>query len=306
MKTLNEGEALNKIKKGLKGAAIGAGVLGATAAGITGYGAVNGVKQARAEKAALERQAEEERAAKDKFANDLSQNLHKRGVEVSDYATTSARGAKEIAAFAKAYENGTFEGDVDDKVNELCDKYGVDNYIKVLNGLEVANKAKTRLKTAAITFKTNAKLAAKEGATKVKEGAVKVKEFLQKKANSAMQEAKNKKVLHDEKKIAAEMKNYVASLAEEMNGASHTIYNAYRDDSSSWDLIPFCQKEYLKGLILREGEENVKKAIGLLKTQDFGERKITSQYVWSHQYKKAVEELKDSGFLKEEVNYFPY
>lgn len=166
MKTLNEGEALNKIKKGLKGAAIGAGVLGATAAGITGYGAVNGVRQARAEKAAQERQAEEERAAKDKFANDLSQNLHKRGVEVSDYATTSARGAKEIAAFAKAYENGTFEGDVDDKVNELCDKYGVDNYIKVLNGLEVANKAKTRLKTAAITFKTNAKLAA--SAAKIK------------------------------------------------------------------------------------------------------------------------------------------
>lgn len=35
MKTLNEGEALNKIKNGLKGAAIGAGVLGTTAAGIT-------------------------------------------------------------------------------------------------------------------------------------------------------------------------------------------------------------------------------------------------------------------------------
>lgn len=84
METLNEGEALNKIKKGLKGAAIGAGVLGATAAGITGYGAVNGVRQAKAEKAAQERQAEEERAAKDKFANDLSQKLHKKGVDIKD------------------------------------------------------------------------------------------------------------------------------------------------------------------------------------------------------------------------------
>ena len=154
MKTLNEGEALNKIKKGLKGAAIGAGVLGATAAGITGYGAVNGVRQARAAKAAQERQAEEARAAKDKYANDIAQNLHKRGVEISDYATTSAKGAKEIAAFAKAYENGTFEGDVDNKVQELCDKYGVDNYIKVLNSLEFANNTKAKLKSAANKIKS--------------------------------------------------------------------------------------------------------------------------------------------------------
>lgn len=233
------------LKKGAKRAAIGAAMLGAAAGGITGYGAVHGIKQAKAEKAAQERQAEDIKKANEEKANAVAQKFHKAGVDFKD---TAKEGATKAIPAAK-------EG--------------------------VAK--------------------AKEYGSKAKAYGSKAKEFLQKKANSAMQEAKNKKALHDEKKIAAEMKNYVASLAEEMEGASHTIYN-----SSSWNLIPFCQKEYLKGLILREGEENVKKAIGLLKTQDFGERKITSQYVWSHRYKEAVEELKDSGLLKEDVNYFPY
>ena len=257
------------LKKGAKRAAIGAAMLGAAAGGITGYGAVHGIKQAKAEKAAQERQAEDIKRANEEKANAAAQKFHKAGVDFKDSAE-----------------------DAFDAAGAAAKKYGP----KATDA--VTKKAKETTKEFAKGFKETYKNA--------KEGAAKAKEFLQKKANSAMQEAKNKKALHDEKKIAAEMKNYVASLAEEMEGASHTIYNAYRDDSSSWDLIPFCQKEYLKGLILREGEENVKKAIGLLKTQDFGERKITSQYVWSHQYKEAVEELKNSGLLKEDVNYFPY
>lgn len=113
MKTLNEGEAFNKIKKGLKGAAIGAGVLGATAAGVTGYGAVNGIRQARAEKAALERQAEEEKAAKDQYANELAQKLHKKGVEVKEKGTEI-----KDAVYSKARKTKEAEKTVEEELME--------------------------------------------------------------------------------------------------------------------------------------------------------------------------------------------
>lgn len=95
------------LKKGAKRAAIGAAMLGAAAGGITGYGAVHGIKQAKAEKAAQERQAEDIKKANEEKANAVAQKFHKAGVDFKDTAkegaTKAIPAAKEGVAKAKAY-----------------------------------------------------------------------------------------------------------------------------------------------------------------------------------------------------------
>ena len=197
METLNEGEALNKIKKGLKGAAIGAGVLGATAAGITGYGAVNGVRQARAEKAAQERQADEERAAKDQYANDIAQNLHKRGVEFKEKGTEMVNDTKEFqsaykeirkfykdeASYYTVDENGEKVWDYErmtNKWNSIASKYDAktikavnDTLYKQLSMKVAAQDIMSALKEHGANVTKNVTKKAKEFGSKVKDKLVK-------------------------------------------------------------------------------------------------------------------------------------
>ena len=162
METLNEGKALNKIKKGLKGAAIGAGVLGAAATGITGYGAINGIRRANSEEAKMaaeeaKRAAEEAKRAKDQYASDIAHNLHKRGVEikndVKDLGNSAANAAKclqEVSKICKAYSNNPDDPEIDNRIQSCIDKYGVDAYSRslqaIITGNDFANATKSTAK----------------------------------------------------------------------------------------------------------------------------------------------------------------
>ena len=150
---------------------------------------------------------------------------------------------------------------------------------------------------------------AKKAGPATKEAVAKAKSFLQKKAQSAMQEAKNKKKLNDENKVAVEVKNYTETLASELNSVADHAFDKYDSlgITMAGEMVDWTLTEYLKGLILREGEDTVKKAIGQLK-MDYHSTKSLGNYswAWDGKYKKAIEELKQEGFLNESINYFPY
>lgn len=153
METLNEGKTLNKIKKGLKGAAIGAGVLGAAATGITGYGAVNGIRRANSEEAKRAMAVEEAKRAKDQLASDIAHELHRRGVEikndVKDFGN-SAKCLQEVSKICKAYSNNPDDPEIDNRVQSCIDKYGVDAYSRslqvIITGNDFANATKSTAK----------------------------------------------------------------------------------------------------------------------------------------------------------------
>ena len=156
------------LKKGAKRAAIGAAMLGAAAGGITGYGAVHEIKQAKAERAEQERQAEDIKKANEEKANAVAQKIHKAGVEFKDTATkygkeygskAKAYGAEKAAegkAFAGAYKELKFAAKSLDAAINADVKAGPDivanfnaecNQIKEKYGEEAYNQAKKALET---------------------------------------------------------------------------------------------------------------------------------------------------------------
>lgn len=295
METLNEGKTLNKMKKGLKGAAIGAGVLGAVATGITGYGAVNGIRRANSEEAKRVMAAEEAKRAKDQYASDIAHNLHKRGVEikndVKDFGNSAANAAKclsEVSKICKAYSNNPDDPEIDNRVQSCIDKYGVDAYSRSLQAIITGNdKVKGKFGKKAQINEEFELIEEEVSVNKVEKKLAKMKKLLNKPRNtsdssfrdfSASEKekmlsliAKVEKVLARNPKTEADIEKFQEDLEDtfkEFNSYSKAC-KAFK--GLSWCFLPL---GYIPPL--------------------------------TRLYARMLRNLKNQRPIREEVNYFPY
>jgi len=154
---LEEAFSADKLKKHLKRGAI---ALGATAALGAAPGVVSGAKNIKAQSDARKQAAQEYQMSQNEInakQNEIAQKIHNTGVTFKNNVEDSAKCFSEVSKICKAFADNPSDPEIDSRVQDCIDKYGVDAYIKSLNAITATNQATAATKSAAKKLASNAK-----------------------------------------------------------------------------------------------------------------------------------------------------